>query len=40
MNKDLTQKQLKVLATIKTFINKKGFSPTFEELRELLAKKG
>lgn len=40
MNKELTQKQLKVLSAIKEFINKKGFSPTFEELRELLAKKG
>jgi len=40
MNKELTQKQSKVLSAIKEFINKKGFSPTFEELRELLAKKG
>lgn len=40
MNKGLTQKQLKVLSVIKEFINKKGFSPTFEELRELLAKEG
>ena len=40
MNKELTQKQSKVLSAIKEFINKKGFSPTFEELRESLAKKG
>lgn len=40
MNKELTQKQSKVLSSIKEFINNKGFSPTFEELRELLAKKG
>ena len=40
MNKELTQKQSKILSAIKEFINKKGFSPTFEELRELLAKKG
>ena len=40
MDKELTQKQLKVLSVIKEFINEKGFSPTFEELRELLAKKG
>lgn len=40
MNKDLTQKQLKVLSAIKEFINNKGFSPTFEELRGLLGKKG
>jgi len=38
--KELTQKQLKVLSAIKEFINKKGFSPTFEELRKSLAKKG
>ncbi len=40
MNKELTQKQLKVLSVIKEFINRKGFSPTFEELRKLLANKG
>ncbi len=40
MNKELTQKQLKVFSAIKEFISKKGFSPTFEELRKLLAKKG
>ena len=40
MDKELTQKQSKVLSAIKEFINKKGFSPTFEELRKLLAKKG
>jgi repressor LexA len=40
MNKELTQKQLKVLSAIKEFINNKGFSPTFEELRESLAGKG
>ncbi|MBU4338994.1 hypothetical protein KKD57_05580 [Patescibacteria group bacterium] len=40
MNKELTQKQSKVLSAIKEFVNNKGFSPTFEELRELLAKKG
>lgn len=39
MDKNLTQKQLKVLSVIKEFIDKKGFSPTFEELRGLLAKK-
>ena len=40
MNKELTQKQSKVLSAIEEFINKKGFSPTFEELRKLLVKKG
>ena len=40
MNKELTQKQSKVLSAIKEFINRKGISPTFEELRKLLAKKG
>ncbi|MFZ2969721.1 MAG: transcriptional repressor LexA [Minisyncoccia bacterium] len=40
MNKELTQKQSKVLSAIKEFINNKGFSPTFEELRKLLAKRG
>lgn len=40
MNKELTQKQSKILSAVKEFINKKGFSPTFEELRKLLAKKG
>jgi len=40
MNKELTQKQSKVLSAIKESINSKGFSPTFEELRESLAKKG
>lgn len=40
MNKEITEKQSKVLSEIKEFINNKGFSPTFEELRELLAEKG
>lgn len=40
MEKNLTTNQEKVLQTIKGFIEKKGFSPTFEELREALSKKG
>jgi len=40
MNKKLTSKQSKVLSVIRDFVGKKGFSPTFEELRGALAKKG
>lgn len=40
MKNELTSKQNKVLEVVKEFINKKGFSPTFEELRKMLIKKG
>jgi len=40
MERNLTTKQSKVLSAIRDFIGKKGVSPTFEELREILAKKG
>ncbi|MFH0805558.1 MAG: transcriptional repressor LexA [Patescibacteria group bacterium] len=40
MKNELTSKQNKVLEVVKEFINKKGFSPTFRELRKILFGKG
>jgi len=40
MERKLTIKQKKVLQAIKEFVNEKGFSPTFKELRQILSKRG
>lgn len=39
MKKELTPNQAKVLKTIKEFIQERGFSPTFGELKQLLSEK-